>query len=328
VKINFIKCHGSGNDFIMIDETIDENGSIAELFRKDMAIALCDRNSGIGADGILFYLHSESADCRMRMLNPDGGEAEMCGNGLRCIGRYCIEKLRRKKITVETMKAILSVETGEQIYDGIETFKAEIGPISLDPRSLPMEEESDTFIGKPINDLPENLKFTALSVPNPHIITIVDSIDEKTVNQCGIKANNSKNFPKGVNVSFVRLLDKNRIFVITYERGVGITYSCGTAMSASAYVAALNNIVDGNKPISVFNKGGMVVCNVFKDKNNMLLQGNATFVFEASVEMNESFNSVKKQYEGKVRLDEVDAYAKLQEYAISVIEISTPSQLY
>jgi len=320
MKINFIKCHGSSNDFIMIDETIDNNSPIPESKRKILTKTLCDRNNGIGADGILFYLASDVADCQMRMFNPDGSEAEMCGNGLRCIGRYGVEKFNKKIITVETMKAVLTVAMGEPIYKGIDTFEADIAPVSLIPNSLPMKNTEETFINQPIAELSDNLTFTALSVPNPHIITIVNKIDQKRVSECGEKANNIPIFPQGVNVSFVQLLAPNKIFVLTYERGVGITHSCGTAMSASAYASVLNKIVEGAKPIFVFNKGGMVVCDVSNAQDKIILKGNATFIFESMVDLNKDYTVINQQDRQQIRQDEINAYTKLQDYAITEIK--------
>nr|VFK54180.1 MAG: diaminopimelate epimerase [Candidatus Kentron sp. TUN] len=321
MKLSILKCHGSGNDFILIDETAEENNNIQDSNRVDLTRTLCNREAGIGADGVLFYLSSESADCRMRMFNPDGGEAEMCGNGLRCVGRYCLEKSVKQKVSVETMKSILSVKRENQLFDGVETFEAEIGPISFVPSSLPMITDFETFIDKRIDGLSDSLMFTALSVPNPHIITIVDEIDEDIVKQHGIAANNLPVFPNGVNVSFVKLLEQNRIFVVTYERGVGITYSCGTAMSASACVCVLRNLVDSGKPIVVYNKGGIVECSISNVGANILLKGNATFVFEATVDVGEDCKSIQGKYEQDVRLDEIDAYGNLQHHAKSVIAV-------
>nr|VFK58891.1 MAG: diaminopimelate epimerase [Candidatus Kentron sp. TUN]VFK67647.1 MAG: diaminopimelate epimerase [Candidatus Kentron sp. TUN] len=321
MKLSILKCHGSGNDFILIDETAEENNNIQDSNRVDLTRTLCNREAGIGADGVLFYLSSESADCRMRMFNPDGGEAEMCGNGLRCVGRYCLEKSVKQKVSVETMKSILSVKRENQLFDGVETFEAEIGPISFVPSSLPMITDFETFIDKRIDGLSDSLMFTALSVPNPHIITIVDEIDEDIVKQHGIAANNFPVFPNGVNVSFVKLLEQNRIFVVTYERGVGITYSCGTAMSASACVCVLRNLVDSGKPIVVYNKGGIVECSISNVGANILLKGNATFVFEATVDVGEDCKSIQGKYEQDVRLDEIDAYGNLQRHAKSVIAV-------
>lgn len=321
MNIQLLKCHGSGNDFILIDEISQPELKLDETQRQQISKVLCDRNHGIGADGILYYLASKQADCQMRMFNPDGSEAEMCGNGLRCIGRYGIEQLNKDSIQVETMKATLNVEQVEPVYPGITSFAAEIAPVSLLATTLPMQVASDRFINHEIVELSDHLSFTALSVPNPHIITLVDQVDPTEVQQCGEKANQCPVFPQGVNVSFVQVLQDNSIFSMTYERGVGITNSCGTAMSSCAFVSAMLNKTDFKQDIKVFNKGGMVICEVPKAQpeanlqNNILLKGNATFVFEASVSLNQTLDQIVSQTQHKHFNDEINAYQKLERYA-------------
>jgi len=322
MKLDILKCHGSENDFILIDET-SMSHELSDNTRQVLAKTLCCRQSGIGADGILYYQYSSVADCRMRMFNPDGSEAEMCGNGLRCIGRYSVEKVGEGVISVETMKAILIAKHGVPIFDGIETYEVEIGPISLSSESLPMINSGNQFIKGIIQELSSSFEFTAISVPNPHIVTIVDNIDERIVEACGKKSNNSKLFPKGVNVSFVQKLDKNSLFVMTYERGVGITNACGTAMSASAFVSALNHLVSYKDPIKVFNKGGMVTCLVpdpeAKSLKSIFLSGNATFEFESTIEVDDINFDLIQRHDGKLRLKEIEIYANFKEYAETIV---------
>ena len=248
----------------------------------------------------------------------------MCGNGLRCIARYSAEKLEKSIVSVETMKAVLTAKHGAPIFDGIETYEVEIGPVSLSTDLLPMVESGYWFKKSIIKELSPSLEFTALSVPNPHIVAIVDNIEESIVEACGEKSNNSKLFPKGVNVSFVRKLDENSIFVITYERGAGITNSCGTAMSASAFVSALNHLVSYKNPIRVFNKGGMVACLVpdprAKSLESIYLRGNATFEFESGIEVDDINFDLIQRNDGKIKLSEVEIYAIFKKYAQAFIK--------
>lgn len=321
MKINIIKCHGSDNDFILMDENILERPLQYEE-RQAITKILCDRQTGVGADGTLFYLASSIADCGMQMFNPDGSEAEMCGNGLRCLGRYGIETLGKENLTVETMKAVLTVEQCADIFSGLNTYEAEISPVSLQTDSLPMNTTEAVFINQPIDFLPDNLLFTAISVPNPHIITLVSSIDEQQVRSCGELCNVNDFFPQGVNVSFVEIKTNNSIFVMTYERGVGITNACGTAMSASAFVAAQNNQADYRIPIKVLNRGGMVVCQVPDPNANPLgsikLKGNATFVFDACVEINFSDNSFKET-DKNLHNHETEKYTLFKQYTQTLL---------
>jgi diaminopimelate epimerase len=321
MKLKILKCHGSSNDFVLIDETLEAQTSLDDLQRVNLTQTICHRHAGIGADGVLFYQSSAMADCKMRMFNPDGGEAEMCGNGLRCIGRYAAERLARNRVTVETMKAVLSVAQGEPVYHGIKTFEAEIGPVSMRPASLPMLVESDDFKHTMIPQLSSELTFTALSVPNPHIVAMVDTVDVSMLEECGVHANKLPLFPNGVNVSFVKNLGANRIFAVTYERGVGITNSCGTAMSASAYVASLSGLSEIGETISVYNKGGMVKCDVkMEPGTNILLKGNATFVYDTEIEIQDDGKEILQKSTVITRTDEVNAYQALQAHAKSVLE--------
>ncbi|CAN2041179.1 Diaminopimelate epimerase [Candidatus Magnetomoraceae bacterium gMMP-15] len=314
MKINILKCHGSGNDLILVDE-YNNNYLFSDKQRKILTVELCHKSKGIGADGILFYQKSKIANCRMRMFNPDGSEAEMCGNGIRCIARYCYEKEKIDLMNIETMNKVLSVKRIEDIFKDVTSFETEISPISLKPESLPMKINSDVFIDSYIKELSPDLKFTALSVPNPHIVSIVDKIDENELISLGEKANTSLElFPKGVNVSLCKILDKKNIFVVTSERGVGITYSCGTGMSASCLVSCLSGFVNSNEYINIFNKGGMVKCLITGNSNELnkiKLAGNATFVFTSTIEFDFSIPGCGKGFKKELFINEINYYDNL-----------------
>ncbi|WP_254434154.1 diaminopimelate epimerase [Halobacillus sp. Marseille-Q1614] len=318
--IEFIKCHGSGNDFILIDE-IAHNFTFSEDERRDLSMLLCDRETGVGSDGILFVLKSDVAEAQMRMFNSDGTEAEMCGNGLRCVARHIIEKEGRKHVQIETQKAVLAVEQVEQIYGGIDTFAVAIEPVSFEAQSLPMNFEKTEALDEVFPDLADDLTFTALSVPNPHIVSLVDEISEQKLKETGGKANDLPSvFPRGVNVSFVKILEHNKIFVQTYERGVGLTNACGTAMSASTLVSTILGSNDIGKPIVVINKGGLVNCVVNKEERrySIQLRGNATNVYTASIEV----DLAEKQWkwiDSVTHQDEIDTYEELKKYASTQI---------
>ncbi|MCP3026356.1 diaminopimelate epimerase [Halobacillus sp. A5] len=318
--IEFIKCHGSGNDFILIDE-INNNYSFSEDERRDLSILLCNRAEGVGSDGILFVMKSEAAKARMRMFNSDGTEAEMCGNGLRCVARHVIEQVEESKVNIETEKAVLAVEQVEEIHSGIATFSVAIEPVSFEVESLPMNFEKSEALDEVIPELSNSLTFTALSVPNPHIVTIVDEVDQELLEAVGKKANQLPAvFPRGVNVSFVQILEKNKIFVQTYERGVGLTNACGTAMSASTLVSTILGQNEIDVPIVVINKGGLVNCVVEKADRRYTIQlrGNATNVYTASVDIDLD----EKQWEwitSTTHQHEIDVYEKLKDYAASQV---------
>jgi diaminopimelate epimerase len=287
MEFEILKCHGSENDFLLLDEaalTIP----LAEADRPPLSRLLCDRGGATaGADGVLFVSPEPGKDGRMRMYNPDGSEAEMCGNGLRLVGRYLAERTGQTEVQVATLRGPLTVRELPDLLPGIRTYEAEIGPVSFDPASLPMVMRGPTFVAEPLPFLPPTPSFTALSVPNPHVVAMVEQIIEADLRTWGQAANAHPLFPQGVNMSLVRVLGPTEIFVLTYERGVGITNSCGTAMSASTLVAARLKRVPINSYVDVWNKGGRVRCKAEFGADGVcrriLLAGNATWLWKARV---------------------------------------------
>jgi diaminopimelate epimerase len=287
VQIEMIKGHGSGNDFLMIDE-IANNYSFSETDRASLARLLCNRETNLGADGILFIMGSDHVDGRMRVFNADGSEASMCGNGLRLVARYMCERLQLKEAVIETMKADLRVSEQTAIYPNVTTYQVEISPVSFQVKDLPLKINQPTVKNEEIVELSDELLFTAVAVPNPHLITIVEKAQLETDLQLRLseKVNGTNDlFPDGVNVSFVQTLDPGNIYVRTFERGVGFTNACGTAMSASSLVTCLNKVNDVEKVINVYNDGGKVQCIVHNhaDQYSMDLIGNATYVYKVTV---------------------------------------------
>ncbi|CAM3742054.1 diaminopimelate epimerase [Mesobacillus zeae] len=315
--INLIKCHGSGNDFLLIDEMEHDYG-LTEESRERLARLLCDRSNELGADGILNILPSKRGDARMRVFNSDGSEASMCGNGLRCAGRYVCEKLGSQEAVIETMKADLNVKKEEDILEGIPTYRVEISPVSFKLADLPMMLGQDTLIQGKVAELSEELEFTALAVPNPHLAAIVDkkNLDSELQKKLSEAVNGpNKLFPDGVNVSFIRLLGKNRIFVRTFERGVGFTNACGTAMSASSLVTCLTAGNEFDESIEVYNPGGMVQCVVHQSGESYTVDliGNATYVYQAEVDAD--LTAAAFSVKDKQNFNEQENYNKLREKA-------------
>ncbi len=285
MELSFIKCHGSGNDFLLIDES---SITLDESVRGLLVQHLCDRNCGIGADGVLFYQTATEADARMRIFNADGSEARMCGNGIRCLGRYAAEKLGKETVRIVVMDVVLTVRRVKDFFAGVEAYETEIGPILLAPASLPMVWAGDQVVDELLPMFSSQVRFTALSAPNPHLSARVAGIDKRALIRIGLLANGDHPiFPQGVNVSFRLVLGTDRLFVATYERGVGWTHSCGTAMTASTFAACLEGVFEFGSPIQVLNAGGRVVCTAIQDEvrglHSGLLAGNATFEWDGVV---------------------------------------------
>lgn len=313
MKIRFTKTHGSGNDFVLVD-AISNGYKLTEKEYYEFTRLICDRNSEVGGDGTLFLLPGDTGDARMRMFNTDGSEAEMCGNGIRIIGRLAARVLNKEHFVINTMKAPLSMKREEIIAKNVEAFSVNIDNVSQNISDLPLIIEGvTTLVDSVIPELHPTLKFTAFSLGNPHLVAVVDSIDFKLLAELGIKANNSKDLlPRGVNISFIQILDNQTIFVSTYERGVGLTDSCGTAMSSCSMASCLLGYNTFGEWIKVYNKGGMVKCCPQKvgDKLNVHLLGNATFEWDATADFNAKENRIESIIRTNVYSDEAMAWDK------------------
>ena len=272
MKLALEKVHGSMNTFYMVEGR--ERNDYGEL-----AMQLCELDESV--DGLLVILPSQTALAKMRVFNRDGSEASMCGNGLRCVARYVCEKEGVQEAVIETMKADLKVRREEPLLDGIETYSVEISPISFRLEDLPMKYRNLTeLIHQPMPEISEEILFSAVAVPNPHLIGIVAEEIQKDSSHQKYWAEkfNGENeyFADGVNVSYVTKLEQG-IFVRTFERGVGFTNACGTAMTASALISCMAGIMPYGE-VAVYNPGGMVKCTVTKQDGTfkLLLTGNAT----------------------------------------------------
>ncbi|CAM5179931.1 Diaminopimelate epimerase OS=Ureibacillus acetophenoni OX=614649 GN=dapF PE=3 SV=1 [Ureibacillus acetophenoni] len=293
----FLKVHGSGNTFYLYEREQENEFDWVKLTKW-----LCQESNEGGADGLLLVLPSNVADAKMRVINADGSEASMCGNGLRCVARHVCEKLDKEAAVIETMKANLNVRREEPIYGSIPTYAVEISPISFQLDTLPMEYKNQTEISHQIiNEFSNEIKYTAVSVPNPHLIGIVDQ-EYITINQHQLKLAQFLNGENeycsdGINVSYAYPMKNDTIFVRTYERGVGFTNACGTAMTASALVAKIYGYVD-NETVTVFNPGGFVKCKVIEKNGqyDLTLIGNATITAKYKIDISKNdFKWISKE---------------------------------
>ncbi len=295
--VKLLKVHGSENKFFILDQTLLET-PLPDDQLKALAINLCKNTLG-GADGLLVVDTSENCLGKMRVINADGSEAKMCGNGLRTVSRYLSEKYQLDEFKVETLEAPLSVSKADDFYKGVPAFSVEIAPISFNNTDLPFSYQQMTeMIDQKVPEFLLDQTFSAVAVPNPHLISFVPEINEDDLGTLG-KTLNSTNlyFPEGVNVSFAKILDTNELFVQTYERGVGFTNACGTGMSATSLIFALlhANEFDPTQDISVYNPGGMVKTHVnlnsIKELSELHLIGNATFTHEIQLSEQDLHNN-------------------------------------
>lgn len=285
MEIELQKVHGSENDFFVLDETLLAE-PLTKLEINQLRKSLCDRQSGLlgGADGILLVENTDSGTslAKMRVINSDGTEASMCGNGLRTVARYLSEKYDKEFFTVETMFADLKVRKTADFSANVPAYQVEISPVSFDKEAVPMNYSQQTVINEMIPELSQSLKFSVVSVPNPHLIAFVDhaGLTNGELERIATYVNGENPlFPDGINVSFVEILGENELFVRTFERGVGLTSACGTAMCASSLMYTLLYTKQFYEKITVRNVGGLVQTVVHETGDGgywMELIGNAT----------------------------------------------------
>jgi len=279
--VKYIVCQGSGNRFAMIDGVEQADALRGADFGR-LAAELCSPECATGGtDGLLMFVQADSGYA-MRMFNPDGSEAEMCGNGIRCAARLARKYIAGSEFVLFSGGRPYRMACAEPMAGGVPAYGAEIG-VETWSHDFGFFRPGESFAGKVIAPLDTRLRFTALSLGNPHITACVDGIDMDLLAELGERVKRLPElFPRGVNVSLYEHLGGGRIFVATCERGAGITDSCGTAMTASATAAALLGRTEFGMETEVFNRGGMVRCLPRRRADGTLytrLTGNATYEF-------------------------------------------------
>jgi len=281
MKIDFVKMHGLGNDFILIDclsKPLGDSSFLSYLAKK-----LCNRNFGIGADGLMLILPSSKADLRMRIFNYDGSEAQMCGNGIRCFAKYAYENklISKNKFTVETLAGII---TPELIFKDkeISGIKVDMGIPKLKRREIPMEgEDAPTVVDETLKiDSKYIFKITCVSMGNPHCIIFVNNVQSIPVNEIGPKIENYPLFPEKTNIEFIQILNKQEINFRVWERGVGETLACGTGACAALVAAVLNKKTDREATIHL--PGGALNIQ-WADDRHVYMTGPAELVFRGEM---------------------------------------------
>jgi diaminopimelate epimerase len=238
--MKFTKMHGLGNDFIFF-----ENPDNTEMNYSAMAVKMCHRQLGIGADGIVVVLPSEVADLRMRIINADGSEANMCGNAIRCFARYAYERgmVQTKIFRIETFAGIIIPEVFTE-NDQVVSVRVNMGKPMTERRFIPMLGDEKDAIQIPIQVGNQEFKITSLLMGVPHTMVFVDDLKTIEVERIGRAIEKNNLFPNGTNVNFVEVIDRNRVKVRTWERGAGATLACGTGCCASVAASIINQHTD------------------------------------------------------------------------------------
>lgn len=275
----FYKMHGIGNDYIyfncMEKELSDPEG---------VSIRLSDRHKGVGGDGIVMICSSSVADAKMRMFNADGSEGNMCGNAIRCVGKFLYDFAIVKKplLTIETRSGIKTLQLCIGKDGKVESVKVDMGAPILNPKDIPVLLDGEKIVDREVEIAGEKEKITCVSMGNPHCILFKDP-DGLDLEKIGPYYENNPIFPQRVNTEFVKVLGKNDLKMRVWERGSGETWACGTGACAVAVAAVLCGLAERNKDITVRLRGGDLT--IRWTDETVYMTGSATLVFVGETEI-------------------------------------------
>ena len=281
MTINFTKMHGIGNDYILID---------ARNVEKDwsrLAVDICDRHFGVGGDGILLIRNSEVADCRMQIYNPDGSEAEACGNGIRMFSKYVVEQgvvsAPQDRLVVQTLGAVGEIELFRN-NGSVSSVRASMGPARLLPSEVPVALNDGSGIVKdyPVELADRTVPVTCVSMGNPHAVHFTDTpVDEFPLHDVGPRMEHHSFFPARVNFEIVNIIANGRVKARVWERGVGETLACGTGACAIGVASRLHGHTGNSTNVTL--PGGILVID-WDGEGNVYLSGPAEYVFTGAWE--------------------------------------------
>ncbi len=275
--MKFTKMHGCGNDYVYVNLFEEKIDDPAEL-----SIKISDRHFGIGSDGLITIGPSDVADFRMRIYNADGSEAEMCGNGVRCVAKYVYDHnlTDKTEISVETGAGIkilkLFVENGK-----VAQVTVDMGEPGLKPEEIPVVAEGDKVINEPIEVCGREWRMTCVSMGNPHAVVFVDDVENFDIEKYGPHFENHERFPKRTNTEFVHVVSPTEAYMRVWERGSAETWACGTGTCATVMACILNGKTE-NK-VLVHLRGGDLTIEYDKKTNHIFMTGPATEVFNGEI---------------------------------------------
>lgn len=274
--MKFTKMQGCGNDYVYINCFEEDVKNPNEL-----AIKMSNRNFGVGSDGLILVMPSNIADCRMRMFNSDGSESEMCGNGIRCVGKFVHDKniVKKDVITVETLSGIKTLQFFKDENNMVLDVKVNMGEPIFNPKDIPVISDEEIVKNLKLKAFDKEFIFTCVSIGNPHAITFVEDVDNFDVDKYGSILESDPAFPKRANIEFVEVIDNNNLKMRVFERGSGETFACGTGTCATVVASFLNNKCN-RENVNVKLLGGTLNITWSEEDNNVYMTGPARFVFE------------------------------------------------
>lgn len=270
--MKFTKMHGLGNDFILIEEP-----ELPKIPYSTLALKLCHRNTGIGADGMVLVLSSDRASIGMRIFNADGSEAEQCGNAIRCVAKYAYEQglVNQEDLTIETKAGLQKVWLKIK-NDQVQQVRVDMGKPILEAPQIPVQGIGRT-IAQPIQVENHHFKFTAVSMGNPHMVIEVEDVETFPFRTVGPLLEKHSLYPQKTNVEFITIHSPNELTMRVWERGVGPTFACGTGACASAVAGAL--MEKTNRQVLVHLQGGDLWIDWSEVDDHVYMTGMATQVF-------------------------------------------------
>ncbi len=279
MKIKFTKMHGCGNDYVYINGFTEK---IPQEEKPDFVRYVSDRHFGIGSDGAIFINPAKEADFEMEMYNADGSRSEMCGNGMRCVGKYVYDYGLTDKTEFSVVSAgkikylTLTIEDGKAVQ-----IRVNMGEPILAPAEIPVIANSTPVMNEPITVLDKEYEMTCVSMGNPHAVVFVEDTASFPVNEIGPYFENHEKFPNRTNTEFVQVVDRNHINMRVYERGTGETLACGTGCCASVVACILNGLTDDTVYVNVL--GGTVLVEWNRTENLVYMTGPAVTVFDGEI---------------------------------------------
>ena len=276
--MKFTKMHGCGNDYVYVNGFTEHVENKPEMVRKTS-----DRHFGVGSDGVIFINPSEQADFEMEMYNADGTRAEMCGNGIRCVGKYVYDHGMTDKtsITVESFGKVkyldLTVENGKVVK-----VKVNMGKPELTAKEVPVVSENEQVIDEEIIVKGKSYRMTCVSMGNPHAVVFMDDVEHLAIEEIGPYFENHERFPNRTNTEFVQVIDDGHVKMRVWERGTGETLACGTGCCATAVACVLNHLTGEHVTVQVL--GGEIEIYWDQKENLVYMTGPAVTVFEGETE--------------------------------------------
>lgn len=274
-QVKFTKMHGIGNDYVYINcfEERVENPS-------ELAIKMSPRRFGVGADGVILICPSAVADAKMRMFNLDGSEGKMCGNGIRCVGKYIYDNgiAHKNTVTVETLSGVKTLEITDK--DGVcQSITVDMGKAELKTELIPAVADVDKIINMPLRVADTNYNITAVSMGNPHAVVFCNDIDGLNLEKIGPDFEHNKIFPEQVNTEFIKVINADTLQMRVWERGSGETFACGTGACAAVVAAVENGYCLRDREITVHLLGGDLFI-TYKSDGTVFMRGDAQKVYD------------------------------------------------